>query len=66
VLGVFAGHVHITTEAVRYGIPVYTLRSTAFQFARRDLPELVLEAPHYRWVTIRDGILSSRIFEVSL
>jgi Icc protein len=66
VLGVLAGHVHMTTETVVEGIPVMTLRSTAFQFARQDRPLLTLESPHYRLVTIDQGTLTSRVFEVTL
>ncbi len=66
VLGILSGHFHMTTEQIALGIPVYTLRSTAFQFARHDDPLLTLEPPHYRLVTIEDGILTSRLYEVKL
>ncbi len=66
VLGVLAGHVHLTHEQVVDGIPVLTLRSTAFQFARTEMPMAVLEPPHYRFVTVHNGMLTSRIFEVPL
>jgi hypothetical protein len=35
VLGVLSGHVHMTTETEVDGIPVLTLRSTGYQFARQ-------------------------------
>ena len=66
VLGVLSGHVHMTTETVVEGIPVLTLRSTAFQFARQARPLLTLEPPHYRLVTIDGDVLTSRVFEVAL
>jgi 3',5'-cyclic AMP phosphodiesterase CpdA len=66
VLGVLAGHVHMTTETVVEGIPVMTLRSTAFQFARQARPLLTLEPPHYRLVTIDRGVLTNKVFEVAL
>ncbi len=66
VIGVLAGHVHLTHEQLVQGIPVLTLRSTAFQFARTETPTIVLEPPHYRFVTIHNGVLTSRIFEVPL
>jgi Icc protein len=66
VLGILGGHVHMTTEASVAGIPVMTLRSTAFQFARQDRPLLTLEPPQYRLVTIDGDSLTSRVFEVRL
>lgn len=66
ILAVLSGHFHMTTEQVVLGIPVFTLRSTAFQFARHDSPLLALEPPHYRLVAIQDGILTSRVYEVEL
>ena len=66
VIGILAGHVHMTHEQLVAGIPVLTLRSTAFQFARNDEPLLALQPPHYRFVTIHNDVLTSRIFEVPL
>jgi Icc protein len=66
VIGILAGHVHMTHEQLVAGIPVLTLRSTAFQFARNDEPLFVLQPPHYRFVTIHNDMLTSRIFEVPL
>lgn len=66
VLGILAGHVHMTTEKVVEGVPACTLRSTAFQFAPEPRPYMILEKPHYRVVTVHEGILTSRVYEVSL
>ena len=66
VLGIFCGHTHITYEIEVGGIPVFGVRSTAIPFANQDEPLKALLPPHYRLVTIRDGILESKIFEVEL
>ncbi len=66
VLGIFSGHVHTTYERVVNGIPVFGLRSTAAPFALQDEPLTCLLPPHYRLVTVQDGILTTRIFEVPL
>lgn len=66
VLGVLSGHVHMTTETEVDGVPVFTLRGTGFQFARQARPLLTLESPHYRVVTIDDGVLTSKVVEVAL
>jgi Icc protein len=66
VLGIFCGHVHMTHETVVEGIPVFSLRSTMFQFAAQDTPLLCLQPPHYRLVTIQDGVLTTKLFEVPL
>ena len=66
VLGMICGHVHMTYEEQVEGIPVLGLRSTAFPFAHTDEPLTILEPPHYRLVTIQDGILTSRVYEVPL
>jgi 3',5'-cyclic AMP phosphodiesterase CpdA len=66
IVGILAGHVHMTHEQLVAGIPVLTLRSTAFQFARNDEPLVALQPPHYRFVTIHNDVLTSRIFEVPL
>ena len=66
VLGVLGGHIHMTTETVVGGIPVLTLRSTCFQFARQARPLLTLEPPQYRIVTIDGGKLTSEVVEVPL
>ena len=65
-LVILCGDVHTTYETLVVGIPVLGLRSTTFQFALQDEPLLCLQPPHYRFVTIQDGILTSRTFEVPL
>jgi Icc protein len=66
VLGIFCGHTHITYEIAVGGIPVFGVRSTAFPFVLQNEPLTALLPPHYRLVTIRDGVLTSQIFEVEL
>lgn len=66
VLGIFSGHVHITYEKIVNDIAVFGLRSTAAPFALQDEPLACLLPPHYRLVTVQDGILTARIFEVPL
>jgi len=66
VLGILCGHTHITYEEEYEGIPILGLRSTAFPFAKRDEMLMLLAPPHYRYVCVQDGILSSRIYEVPL
>ena len=66
VLGILCGHVHITYEDEYGGVPIYGLRSTAFPFAKTDDPVVILAAPHYRYVRIQDGILTSRIYKVEI
>ena len=66
VLGIFCGHVHTTYEKIVHGIPVYGLRSTSYSFALQDEPLACLVPPHYRLVTVQDGLLTTRIFEVPL
>ncbi len=64
--GFLCGHLHLTYEEEYKGIQVLGLRSTAFQFARTDEPMVMLAEPHYRYVRIKDGILTSRIYKVSI
>ena len=66
VLGILCGHTHITYDEEYQGIPILGLRSTAFPFARTDEPLILLAPPHYRYISIQNGILSSRIYEVPL
>ncbi|MDO8969378.1 MAG: metallophosphoesterase [Saprospiraceae bacterium] len=66
VLGVFCGHAHMTYDKIVAGIPVFGLRSTAFQFALQDEPLICLLPAHYRLITLQNGILTSRIYEVPL
>lgn len=65
-LAVFSGHTHISYEKQHKGIPVFGLRSTTFSFALQDEPLLTLQPPHYRLVSLEDGLLTTRIFEVDL
>jgi 3',5'-cyclic-AMP phosphodiesterase len=66
VLGIFCGHVHTTYERVISNIPVFGLRSTACSFVLQDEPLACLLPPHYRLVTVHNGVLTTRIFEVPL
>ena len=66
VLGVLCGHVHITYEDEYRGIPILGLRSTAYPFARTDDIQVILAPPHYRYIRIQNGILTSRIYKVPL
>jgi 3',5'-cyclic AMP phosphodiesterase CpdA len=66
VLGIFCGHVHTTYDRVVHDIPVFGLRSTAFPFALQDEPLICLLPPHYRLVTVQNGVLTTRVFEVPL
>jgi 3',5'-cyclic-AMP phosphodiesterase len=66
VLGIFCGHIHTTYERIINNIPVFGLRSTACPFVMQDEPLACLLPPHYRLVTIQNGILSTQIFEVPL
>ncbi len=66
ILGVISGHTHMTYEVIVKGIPVFGLRSTSFPFANLDEPVYTLQPPHYRLVTIQDGLLTTRVFEVQL
>ena len=66
ILGIFCGHLHTTYERDLNGIPVFGLRSTAFQFKFDGKPVLTLQPPHYRVVSIQNGTLSTKIVEVPL
>lgn len=66
VLGIFCGHTHTTYESVIHDIPVFGLRSTAYSFVLQDEPLACLLPPHYRLVTVQNGELTTRIFEVPL
>ena len=66
VLGILCGHVHITYEEEYKGIQVLGLRSTAYPFAKTDEPTVLLAPPHYRFVSIQNGILTSRIYKVAI
>jgi len=64
VLAILCGHVHITYEEEYRGVPILGLRSTAYPFAKTDEIQLILAPPHYRYITIHNGILTSRIYKV--
>jgi 3',5'-cyclic AMP phosphodiesterase CpdA len=64
VLGILCGHVHITYEDEYRGIPILGLRSTAYPFAQTDEIQILLAPPHYRFITIQNGILTSRVYKV--
>ena len=66
VLGILCGHVHMTYDRLVKNIPVFGLRSTAFPFALQDDPLICLLPPQYRLVTIHNGVLTTRVFEVPL
>jgi len=66
VLGILCGHVHITYEEEYRGIPILGLRSTAYPFARTDDIQVILAPPHYRYITIQNNILTSRIYKVPI
>jgi len=66
VLAILCGHLHITYEEMYKGIPILGLRSTAFQFAKTNEPVEMLASPHYRFVRIQDGILTSRVYKVEI
>lgn len=64
VLGILCGHVHITFEDEYQGIQILGLRSTAYPFAKTDGPTVILVPPHYRFITIQNNVLTSRIYKV--
>ena len=66
VLAILSGHVHITYEEEYSGIPILGLRSTAYPFSRSDDIQVILAPPHYRYIRIQDGILTSRIYKVTI
>lgn len=66
VLGIFCGHIHTTYEKVINNISVFGLRSTACPFALQDEPLVCLMPPHYRVINIKNGVLSTQVFEVPL
>ena len=64
VLGILCGHVHITYEDEYKGIQILGLRSTAYPFAKTDDITVILAPPHYRFVSIQNNVLTSRIYKV--
>jgi Icc protein len=66
ILGIFCGHAHMTYESAIANIPIFGLRSTSYSFVLQDEPLACLLPPHYRAITVEDGVLSTEIFEVAL
>jgi 3',5'-cyclic AMP phosphodiesterase CpdA len=66
VLGILCGHVHITYEDEYKGIQILGLRSTAYPFAKTEDVTVILAPPHYRFLSIQNGILTSRINKVPI
>jgi Icc protein len=66
VLAILSGHAHLTYEKIVEGVPVLGIRSTAFPFFLHDDPVLTLVPPHYRLITVDEGLLTSCVFEVPL
>jgi len=64
VLAILCGHVHITYEDEHCGIPILGLRSTAYPFAKTDEFQMIIVPPQYRFVSIQNGVLTSRIYKV--
>ncbi len=64
VLGILCGHAHITYEDEYKGIQILGLRSTAYPFAKTDGPTVILASPHYRFISIQNHVLTSRIYKV--
>jgi len=64
ILAILSGHVHITYEDEYQGIPLLGLRSTAYPFAKTDDPTVILAPPHYRYLHVHDGVLTSRVYKV--
>jgi 3',5'-cyclic-AMP phosphodiesterase len=64
ILGILCGHAHVTYQEEYKGIQILGLRSTAYPFAITDTPLLILAPPHYRFVSIQNNVLTSRIYKV--
>ncbi|MBI9047002.1 MAG: metallophosphoesterase [Anaerolineaceae bacterium] len=64
VKGVFCGHLHNTYEIRSGEVPVYGIRSTAFQFPRKSEPAISPDAPHYRLVKVDQGNITTSVIEV--
>ena len=64
ILAILCGHVHITYEEEFRGIPILGLRSTGYPFAKTDEILMLLAPPHYRFISIQNNILTSRIYKV--
>jgi Icc protein len=66
ILGILCGHVHITYEDEYKGIQILGLRSTAYPFAKTDEILIILAPPHYRFVSIQNNVLTSRVYKVPI
>ena len=66
ILGILCGHVHITYEDEYNDIQILGLRSTAYPFAKTDDVLVILAPPHYRFISIQNNILTSRIYKVPI
>jgi 3',5'-cyclic AMP phosphodiesterase CpdA len=64
VLGILCGHVHISYEEEYRGIQILGLRSTAYPFAKTDEVLVILAPPHYRFISIQNNVLTSRVYKV--
>jgi len=64
ILGILCGHVHITYEDEYKGIQILGLRSTAYPFAKTDEVLVILARPHYRFISIQNNVLTSRVYKV--
>lgn len=64
ILGILCGHVHITYEDEYKGIQILGLRSTAYPFAKTDEILVILAPPHYRFISIQNNVLTSRVYKV--
>ena len=64
VMAILCGHVHITYEEEYRGIPILGLRSTGYPFAKTDDLLILLAPPHYRFISIQNNVLTSRIYKV--
>lgn len=64
ILGILCGHVHITYEDEYKGIQILGLRSTAYPFAKTDEVLVMLAPPHYRFISIQNNVLTSRVYKV--
>jgi 3',5'-cyclic AMP phosphodiesterase CpdA len=64
ILAILCGHVHITYEEEFRGIPILGLRSTGYPFAKSDEILMLLAPPHYRFISIQNNVLTSRIYKV--
>jgi Icc protein len=66
ILGILCGHAHVTYQEEYKDIQILGLRSTAYPFAITDAPLLILAPPHYRFVSIQNNVLTSRIYKVPI